>query len=75
MSLQADDPKSQSDYFESLHQTQAALCREKGWPHFAPRVCWKCTQEIYSFPRAQSSAGLTLITGCPNPKCNWSYCE
>jgi hypothetical protein len=59
--------------FAALHEAQAALCREKGWPHFAPRVCWKCRKEIYSHPNAQSAAGMTLITGCPH--CHWSYCE
>lgn len=31
-------------------QKQKELCKEKGYPHFAPQSgrCWKCSRNIYS---------------------------
>ena len=70
---------------EKAHNAQAAYCREKMYPHFAPSngKCWKCRQNIYlpvknrngyqSLGISVERAGRELITGCPH--CNWSFCE
>lgn len=35
---------------EKARQAQKKLCKEKGYPHFAPASgrCWKCNNNIYS---------------------------
>lgn len=53
---------------------QIKLCKEKEYPHFAPRsgICYACGSQIYetiSVERASSD----LITGCP--LCHRSYCD
>ncbi|MBY9081046.1 hypothetical protein KIH86_23110 [Paenibacillus sp. HN-1] len=69
-------------------KAQAKLCKEKGYPHFAPSsgVCWSCNKNIYS-PQEKTgwndqkyTSGITvekaaseLITGCPH--CNRTYCD
>ena len=58
--------------FAALHRAQAQFCDAKGYPHFAPRVCF-CGKEIYSHPRAQADATRSLITSCPY--CCRSYCD
>ena len=60
---------------------QNKLCREKGYPHFAPAngVCYRCHRNIYQnylLNNGQVScgkSGLELVTGCPH--CNLSFCE
>lgn len=73
MSEASKQPEVPQIDFAQLHAAQAVLCKAKGWPHFAPRVCWKCHREIYSHPTAQAEAAVTLITGCPH--CHKSYCD
>lgn len=52
---------------------QSALCKEEGYPHFAPRdgVCWDCHKNIYE--HHHENGGQRHVTGCP--WCHWSYCE
>jgi hypothetical protein len=59
--------------FGALHAQQGEYCKVKGWPWFAPRVCWGCKREIYSHPRAQADAATRHITGCYH--CHKSYCD
>ena len=59
--------------FEALSKAQAEYCERAGVPHFAPRVCYACSREIYAHPRAQTEADNTLITGCYH--CHRSFCE
>ena len=66
-------------------EAQNKLCKEKGWPHFAPGggVCWRCGKNIYeksvnTLTGCESGisveeAGRQLVTGCPH--CNRSYCD
>lgn len=58
---------------------QKALCKAKGYPHFAPEDgrCFRCGKNIYqNYDHSGVSlerAGRELITGCPH--CNRSYCD
>lgn len=62
---------------------QAKLCKEKGYPDFAPSngVCYDCRRQIYEqidhgeykTGRSVEYATTTHITGCPH--CHHSYCE
>ena len=60
---------------------QSQLCKEKGYPDFAPNrgICYRCRKNIYQnyqFDNGYVSKGKTgkeLVTGCPH--CNISYCE
>lgn len=68
-------------------KAQDEYCKEKGFPHFAPRsgVCWSCNQNIYEKIVYNHkdfhpwNTGLTVeqasrhITGCPH--CNRTYCD
>lgn len=68
-------------------KAQANYCKEKGYPHFAPRsgVCWNCNRNIYNpykrkYGDREYETGITteeasseLVTGCPH--CNKSYCD
>lgn len=59
--------------FAALSNLQAQYCERICAPHFAPRVCYSCHREIYSHPRAQAEAAVTLITGCYY--CHRSFCD
>lgn len=59
--------------FAALHAAQAALCKAKGYPHFVPRVCWGCHQEVYSHSHAAAIAATGHMTGCYH--CHKSYCD
>jgi len=62
---------------------QAKLCKEKGYPHFAPLDgrCYNCKMNIYKLDTSMKwpsgisveRATSTLVTGCPH--CHYSYCE
>jgi hypothetical protein len=54
---------------------QATLCKEKGYPDFAPSngICFRCQKNIYQDYERAGKTGLTHVTGCPH--CNYSYCE
>lgn len=56
-------------------EKQAAYCKKKDLPHFAPRngICWSCQKDIYEHERTAREAGSNLITGCP--WCCRSYCD
>jgi hypothetical protein len=56
-------------------EAQRKYCKEKGYPHFAPRngICLYCSRQIYETGITTERAGSTLITGCPY--CNKSYCD
>ena len=65
-------------------KAQEKLCREKGYPHFAPYdgECWSCGKNIYmQYPLSRrpnrgisvERASKELITGCPH--CNRTYCD
>jgi len=58
---------------EEKAKAQTELCKEKGWPRFAPRngVCWSCGSQIYD-RISMEKASNTHITGCP--ACHTSYC-
>lgn len=62
---------------------QDKYCKEKGYPHFAPRNgrCYRCNKQIYeqidhgNYKTGISveKAGKELVTGCPH--CNRTYCD
>jgi hypothetical protein len=62
-------------------KAQAALCKEKSWPDFAPLdgICFRCHRQIYqdyehaNGYKTSGKTGLSHITGCPH--CNYSYCD
>ncbi len=64
-------------------KAQSGLCRENGYPEFAPShgVCWRCHRNIYKPEKREGyESGYTvkyasenLITGCPH--CHRSYCD
>lgn len=68
-------------------KVQAALCKEKCYPHFAPSSgnCYNCHENIYTEKEVTHgdrthSVGISvekatneLITGCPF--CHRSYCD
>lgn len=61
--------------------TQDKLCKENGYPDFAPSkgVCYKCRKNIYQNYQldnnrvSRGETGKLLVTGCPH--CNMSYCD
>jgi len=69
----------------SAISAQEKYCKEKGYPHFAPRNgrCWHCGRNFYDEVEhpggvrrtgiSVERAGSELITGCPH--CNRSYCD
>ena len=68
---------------------QAALCKGKGIPHFAPENgnCWACSRNIYQdydFKKqtndgksvgvtSNGKSGVTFISGCPH--CSRSFVD
>lgn len=62
-------------------QKQRDLCKEKGYPHFAPNsgICWRCNKNIYQNYKeidgrvSHGESGEEHIIGCPH--CNRSYCD
>ena len=70
---------------EKAIEAQKKLCKEKGYPNFAPNkgICWKCGRNIYeeltigerNYKTGISveKAGEELVTGCPH--CKRSYCD
>jgi hypothetical protein len=75
--------KSNVEISECIN-TQKGLCKEKGYPHFAPLsgTCWKCGRSIYQNYKIVDRSderlsngydGKKFVTGCPH--CNKSYCD
>jgi len=64
-------------------EAQKKICKENGWPHFAPLFgrCYRCNRNIYQqIDHGEWKSGYSvekassdLITGCPH--CHYSYCE
>ena len=66
--------KAESFDVQFAAEAQAKLCKENGWPHFAPNDgrCYECKNNIYTKISIES-ARRSHITGCPH--CNRSYCD
>lgn len=57
-----------------LRQMYLAQCKEKGWPDFAPTLCYQCRDNVMEQNRERIEQGNGAgITGCS--KCLRSFCD
>ena len=76
---------------EKANSNQVKLCKEKGYPHFAPsRNCWNCKRDIFQpwtrMMKNWEGKEVEVTTGIKTeeassshitgcPHCNRSYCD